>query len=120
MEKEFSAVSIAGSATVPFRGVSDKSPASQRDASMNVLSKLYYRYKKILKVVRLFLIIADPGIIVMVADNDAGGITTYTATLRRSRLGVVPYGAYAQTPQAWITESRSAQNHGDRTETGPA
>ena len=47
---------------------------------MNILSKLYYRYKKILKVIRLFLIIAGPGIIVMVADNDAGGITTYTAT----------------------------------------
>jgi len=47
---------------------------------VNILSKLYYRYKKILKVIRLFLIIAGPGIIVMVADNDAGGITTYTAT----------------------------------------
>jgi hypothetical protein len=80
MEKEFTLMSIAGSATVPFRGVNGKSPTSQRGASMNVLSKLYYRYKKILKVVRLFLIIAGPGIIVMVADNDAGGITTYTAT----------------------------------------
>ncbi len=47
---------------------------------MNFLSKLYYRYKKFLKVLRLYLIIAGPGIIVMVADNDAGGITTYTAT----------------------------------------
>jgi Mn2+/Fe2+ NRAMP family transporter len=47
---------------------------------VNILSTLYYRYKKILKVIRLFLIIAGPGIIVMVADNDAGGITTYTAT----------------------------------------
>jgi Mn2+/Fe2+ NRAMP family transporter len=28
----------------------------------------------------LFCAIAGPGIIVMVADNDAGGITTYTAT----------------------------------------
>ena len=47
---------------------------------MNILSKLYYRYKKLLKILRLYLIIAGPGIIVMVADNDAGGITTYTAT----------------------------------------
>ena len=47
---------------------------------MNILSKFYYRYKKILKTIRLYLIIAGPGIIVMVADNDAGGITTYTAT----------------------------------------
>ncbi|HEY1206114.1 MAG: divalent metal cation transporter [Bryobacteraceae bacterium] len=47
---------------------------------MNVLSKLYYRYKKLWKMLRLYLLIAGPGIIVMVADNDAGGITTYTAT----------------------------------------
>ncbi len=47
---------------------------------MNFLSRLYYRYKKMWKVVRLFMLIAGPGIIVMVADNDAGGITTYTVT----------------------------------------
>ncbi|MGB8064962.1 MAG: divalent metal cation transporter [Candidatus Sulfotelmatobacter sp.] len=47
---------------------------------MNILSQFYYRYRKILKTIRLYLIIAGPGIIVMVADNDAGGITTYTAT----------------------------------------
>jgi NRAMP (natural resistance-associated macrophage protein)-like metal ion transporter len=47
---------------------------------MNLLSKLYYRYKKLLKVLRLYLLIAGPGVIVMVADNDAGGITTYTVT----------------------------------------
>ena len=47
---------------------------------MNILSRLYYKYKKILKILRLYLIIAGPGIIVMVADNDAGGITTYSAT----------------------------------------
>jgi len=47
---------------------------------VNILSKFYYRYRKILKTIRLYLMIAGPGIIVMVADNDAGGITTYTAT----------------------------------------
>ncbi len=47
---------------------------------MNVLARLYYRYKKLWKMLRLYLMIAGPGIIVMVADNDAGGITTYTAT----------------------------------------
>ena len=47
---------------------------------MNILSTFYYRYRKILKTIKLYLIIAGPGIIVMVADNDAGGITTYTAT----------------------------------------
>jgi Mn2+/Fe2+ NRAMP family transporter len=47
---------------------------------MNVISKSFYTYRRISKILKLFLIIAGPGIIVMVADNDAGGITTYAAT----------------------------------------
>ena len=47
---------------------------------MNFFSRFYYRYKKLWKTIKLFLLIAGPGIIVMVADNDAGGITTYTVT----------------------------------------
>ena len=47
---------------------------------MNVFAKLYYRLAKGAKAVQLYLIIAGPGIVVMVADNDAGGITTYAAT----------------------------------------
>lgn len=47
---------------------------------MNILSQLYYRHKKLWKTIKLYLLIAGPGIIVMVADNDAGGITTYTVT----------------------------------------
>lgn len=47
---------------------------------MNAVSKLYYTNRRIMKFLRLFAIIAGPGILVMVADNDAGGITTYTAT----------------------------------------
>jgi len=47
---------------------------------MNLLSRSFYQYRRISKMMKLFLIIAGPGIIVMVADNDAGGITTYAAT----------------------------------------
>src|SRR5271166_413205 len=47
---------------------------------MNFFSKLYYEFRQIWKAVQLYLIIAGPGIVVMVADNDAGGITTYAAT----------------------------------------
>jgi Mn2+/Fe2+ NRAMP family transporter len=43
-------------------------------------SKIYYEYRKIWKIILLYLMIAGPGIVVMVADNDAGGITTYAAT----------------------------------------
>lgn len=44
---------------------------------MGFWARFFYRYRRISKALRLFLIIAGPGIIVMVADNDAGGITTY-------------------------------------------
>jgi len=47
---------------------------------MNIFTRLYYRFRRMSKAMRLFLLAAGPGIIVMVADNDAGGITTYTAT----------------------------------------
>ena len=47
---------------------------------MKIFSKLYYEYRRILKIIVLYLIISGPGIVVMVADNDAGGITTYAAT----------------------------------------
>ena len=47
---------------------------------MNFFAKLYYGLRKAWKAVRLYLVIAGPGIVVMVADNDAGGITTYAAT----------------------------------------
>jgi NRAMP (natural resistance-associated macrophage protein)-like metal ion transporter len=47
---------------------------------MNIFSKLFYKFRRGAKAIKLFLMISGPGIIVMVADNDAGGITTYTAT----------------------------------------
>jgi Mn2+/Fe2+ NRAMP family transporter len=47
---------------------------------MNFFSNLYYKLRKMWKAIQLYLVIAGPGIVVMVADNDAGGITTYAAT----------------------------------------
>jgi Mn2+/Fe2+ NRAMP family transporter len=47
---------------------------------MNLLSKIFYSYRRVAKFLKLFALIAGPGIIVMVADNDAGGITTYAVT----------------------------------------
>ncbi len=47
---------------------------------MNFWANIFYGYRRIIKALRLFLIISGPGIIVMLADNDAGGITTYAAT----------------------------------------
>ena len=47
---------------------------------MNFFAKLYYRLRKWTKAIQLYLVIAGPGLVVMIADNDAGGITTYAAT----------------------------------------
>jgi NRAMP (natural resistance-associated macrophage protein)-like metal ion transporter len=47
---------------------------------MNLTSKLFYTNRRVMKFLRLLALIAGPGILVMVADNDAGGITTYSAT----------------------------------------
>jgi NRAMP (natural resistance-associated macrophage protein)-like metal ion transporter len=50
------------------------------NSSMKFGAKIFYRYRRFIKTLKIYLMIAGPGIIVMVADNDAGGITTYTAT----------------------------------------
>ena len=47
---------------------------------MNLLSFLFYKYRRFAKMLQIFAMVLGPGIIVMVADNDAGGITTYAVT----------------------------------------
>jgi len=47
---------------------------------MSFWSRIYYYLHRYWKFLRVFAMIAGPGIIVMVADNDAGGITTYAVT----------------------------------------
>jgi Mn2+/Fe2+ NRAMP family transporter len=47
---------------------------------MNWVSRFYYLLQRWWKTIRLYLVLAGPGIVVMIADNDAGGITTYAAT----------------------------------------
>lgn len=47
---------------------------------LNIFARLFYQFRRSAKALRMFAVIAGPGIIVMVADNDAGGITTYTVT----------------------------------------
>jgi Mn2+/Fe2+ NRAMP family transporter len=51
-----------------------------RRPGMGFVPKLFYSYRRFLKRLAIFLAIAGPGIIVLVADNDAGGITTYTVS----------------------------------------
>jgi NRAMP (natural resistance-associated macrophage protein)-like metal ion transporter len=47
---------------------------------MNPITTFYYAFRRYLKAIRIFLVISGPGLLVMIADNDAGGITTYAAT----------------------------------------
>ncbi len=47
---------------------------------MDLMSTAYYDIRKVIKFLKIFALVAGPGIIVMVADNDAGGITTYAVT----------------------------------------
>src|SRR5512136_2586981 len=56
---------------------------------MNAVAKLYYTNRRMIKFLRLLALIAGPGILVMVADNDAGGITTYTATGAKYGYGLI-------------------------------
>jgi NRAMP (natural resistance-associated macrophage protein)-like metal ion transporter len=44
------------------------------------IARLYYQLQRNWKAVRLYLVLAGPGLVVMIADNDAGGITTYAST----------------------------------------
>ncbi len=56
---------------------------------MGFWAHLFYRYRRLAKVIRLFFLISGPGIIVMLADNDAGGITTYAATGAKYAYGLI-------------------------------
>jgi Mn2+/Fe2+ NRAMP family transporter len=47
---------------------------------LDFFAELYYKYRRLVGFIQIYLIMAGPGILVMVADNDAGSITTYTAT----------------------------------------
>jgi NRAMP (natural resistance-associated macrophage protein)-like metal ion transporter len=56
---------------------------------MSFWAKLFYNYRRYWKAVKLFFIISGPGIICMLADNDAGGITTYAATGAKFGYGLI-------------------------------
>jgi NRAMP (natural resistance-associated macrophage protein)-like metal ion transporter len=47
---------------------------------MKLAASLYYQYRRFRKHLAILAAVIGPGIIVMVADNDAGGITTYMVT----------------------------------------
>ena len=56
---------------------------------MDFGSTLFYKYQRFIKTLKIYLLIAGPGLIVMLADNDAGGITTYTVTGAKFGYGLI-------------------------------
>ncbi|MGA3051868.1 MAG: Nramp family divalent metal transporter [Chitinispirillaceae bacterium] len=56
---------------------------------MNLLDKFFLVFRRYTKAIQLFFILSGPGIIVMIADNDAGGITTYAATGSKYGYGLI-------------------------------
>ena len=58
---------------------------------MGFVSRIYFRYRRFSKQLAILAAVIGPGVIVMVADNDAGGITTYMLS-----------GAYYRYSFIWI------------------
>jgi NRAMP (natural resistance-associated macrophage protein)-like metal ion transporter len=63
--------------------------STTRRSSIGFIPRLYFHYRRMAKWLAVFAAVAGPGIIVMVADNDAGGITTYAATGARFGYGLL-------------------------------
>jgi NRAMP (natural resistance-associated macrophage protein)-like metal ion transporter len=63
--------------------------STTRRPSFGFIPRLYFHYRRVAKWLAVFAAVAGPGIIVMVADNDAGGITTYAATGARFGYGLL-------------------------------
>ena len=75
---------------------------------MNLFAKLYYQLRTVAKAIRLYLVIAGPGIVVMVADNDAGGITTYAATGSKYGYGLIWF-LLLQIPVAYYVQEMTVR-----------
>ncbi|HZK31048.1 MAG TPA: hypothetical protein VFC43_07460, partial [Methanoregula sp.] len=56
---------------------------------MDLGSTFFYKYRRFVKTLKIYLLLAGPGLIVMLADNDAGGITTYTVTGAKFGYGLI-------------------------------
>jgi len=56
---------------------------------MDLGSILFYKYQRFIKTLKIYLLLAGSGLIVMLADNDAGGITTYTVTGAKYGYGLI-------------------------------
>jgi len=56
---------------------------------MDFRSTFFYKYRRFIKAIKIYLLLSGPGLIVMLADNDAGGITTYAVTGAKFGYGLI-------------------------------
>jgi Mn2+/Fe2+ NRAMP family transporter len=75
---------------------------------MNFVSLLYYKYRKFARTISIFTMILGPGIIVMVADNDAGGITTYAVTGAKFGYGFI-WIMFLLLPVAYVCQEMTVR-----------
>jgi hypothetical protein len=73
------------------------------DEGMEFWSVFFYKFQRLKKVIKIYLLLAGPGLIVMLADNDAGGITTYTVLVRYMDMGL---SGFSSSFSRWHTLSK--------------
>jgi len=77
--------------------------SARAKSGIGFISRLYYGLRRSWKGFAIFLTVTGPGVIVMVADNDAGGITTYAATGAKYGYGLL---WFLVSLDRWPTSSR--------------
>ena len=79
-----------------------------RAARLGFVPNLYYQYRRFRKELAILGAVIGPGIIVMVADNDAGGITTYMVTGAQFRFSFV-WIALLLWPVAYVCQEMTVR-----------
>ncbi|MFA7694620.1 MAG: divalent metal cation transporter [Methanoregula sp.] len=72
-----------------YRNVTGEERYDRTGRQMDFGSTFFYKYRRFVKALKIYLLLAGPGLIVMLADNDAGGITTYTVTGAKYGYGLI-------------------------------
>ena len=75
---------------------------------LGLVPTLYYHYRRFRKHLAILLAVIGPGIIVMVADNDAGGITTYMVTGAQYRYSFI-WIAILLWPVAYVCQEMTVR-----------
>jgi NRAMP (natural resistance-associated macrophage protein)-like metal ion transporter len=83
-------------------------PGQRQSRGLGFAPTLYYHYRRIRKHLAILAAVIGPGIIVMVADNDAGGITTYMVTGAQYRYSFI-WIAILLWPVAYVCQEMTVR-----------